>query len=514
MTILDRPWNLLRPGLTENSQRVAARFGSDTYTYRALDDASAALAAGLSAELAVGDRVALLLGNRFEYLAADLAIMRAGLVKVPLNPMLPARDIVHILGHSGSRILLVSSALTAVDEDLLTEVATQCPDLQVIDVDTERYAELVTPSRSAAEREVGPGDAAAIYYTGGTTGKPKGVVHSQSSIATNLLAHILEPEIRRDEIMLLSTALSHSAGAFAAAGLARGATLVILDKFAPEEFCSAAATFDVSWAMVVPTMLYRLLDHIEQHQVDAPALDTFVYGSAPITPSRLKEAIDVFGPIFIQLFGQTECPNWGTTLTKGDHRSAADQPTLLESAGRRSTMAEVRVIDDQGQPLPSGQVGEICLRAPYALIEYHNNPEATAATIVDGWVHTRDVGYLDDNGYLFLKDRTSDMIISGGYNVYSSEVESVIATLPGVRQVAVIGIPDPDWGEAVCAVVVHDQADKLTEDQFRGICRDALGGYKSPKSVRFVQDIPMTPFGKADKKALRAPFWAAESRAI
>lgn len=513
MAMLDRPWNLLHHSLTENRHRMAARFGDTTHTYAELSDASGALATGLAANCAVGDRVALLLGNRFEYLVADIAIMRAGLVKVPLNPMLPARDIVHILTHSGVRTMLVSASLSAVDTGLLSEIEAQCPDVVVIDVDSADYSQLTEVSGNA-EREVGPGDPAAIYYTGGTTGKPKGVIHSQSSVANNLIAHVLESDIRRDETMLLSTALSHSAGAFAAAGLTRGATLIVLDKFTPEQFCQAAAQYGARWAMVVPTMLYRLLDHIEKSGTPTPTLDTFVYGSAPITPSRLKQAIDVFGPVFIQLFGQTECPNWGTTLTKADHANAADNPTLLESAGRSSAMAGVKIVDENGDRLPIGQIGEICLSAPYVLSGYHDNPEATAATLVRGWVHTRDVGYLDENGYLYLKDRTSDMIISGGYNVYSSEVEAVISTLPGVRQVSVIGVPDPDWGEAVCAIVVHDEGDRLDPAEFRDECRAALGGYKSPKTVRFVDEIPMTPFGKADKKALRAPFWADQNREI
>ncbi|WP_179443348.1 AMP-binding protein [Rhodococcus sp. ACPA1] len=513
MNTLDRPWNLLSQSLTENADRTAARFGDTPHTYRELDGASAALADGLSSTFAVGDRIALLVGNRFEYLVADVAIMRAGLVKVPLNPMLPVQDIIHILEHSGARMVLVSSMLSVVTPTLVAKIESACPAVEVVDVDSPRYAELRSKA-VVTERPVAAADPAAIYYTGGTTGLPKGVVHSQSSVATNLIAHVLESEIRRDEVMVLSTALSHSAGAFAAAGLTRGATLVVLEKFTPELFCAAAARFAARWAMVVPTMLYRLLDHLQSSGTPAPALDTFVYGSAPITPSRLKQAIDLFGPVFIQLFGQTECPNWGTTLTKDDHRNAADRPILLESAGRRSAMAGVRVVDDNGNPLPAGQIGEICLTAPYTLARYHDNPEATAATLVDGWVHTRDVGYLDDHGYLFLKDRTSDMIISGGYNVYSSEVEAVIAALPGVVQVTVIGIPDADWGESVCAIVVHDRAGAVGEDEFRETCRAALGGYKSPKVVRFVDQIPMTPFGKADKKALRAPFWADRNRAI
>jgi fatty-acyl-CoA synthase len=277
---------------------------------------------------------------------------------------------------------------------------------------------------------------------------------------------------------------------------------------------SVAADRGARWTMMVPTMLYRLLDHLAATGEQPPQFETVVYGSAPVAPSRLLEAMDVFGPVLIQLFGQTECPNWGTTLTKRDHAAARSDEALLSSAGRRSVMAAVRIVGDDGQTLPTGQIGEVCLAAPYTMAGYHDNPEATQATLVDGWVHTRDVGLLDERGYLFLKDRTSDMIITGGYNVYSSEVEAVVAAVPGVSQVAVIGIPDADWGESVCAIVVAEPGAQLDTARIREVCRPALGAYKTPKTVHLVQEIPLTPFGKADKKRLRAPFWADQERSI
>lgn len=512
MNPLDRPWNLLAESLHEHPGEVAVHDGTPR-TYGELHRDAVALASGLARELAVGERVGLLVGNRYEYLVADLAILHAGLVKVPLNPALPTSDVVHVLRHSGARMLLVSRRLPVAGDVLLDALHAADLPLAVVDVDGAAYRGLLEAPRTPA-RPVGPHDSAVVYYTGGTTGLPKGVVHTQRSVATNLVAHVLEGEIRREEVLVLSTALSHSAGVFAAAALARGATVVVLDAFSPQRVCAALAEHDARWTLMVPTMLYRLLDHLTGTGAPAPRLDTLVYGSAPVTPHRLRQAIDLLGPVLIQLYGQTECPNWGTRLSKADHAAAAARPGLLGSAGRRSTMAAVRVVDDEGRPQPPGTVGEVCLAAPYVMAGYHRDPDATALTLVDGWVRTRDVGHLDGEGYLFLKDRLSDVIISGGYNVYSSDVETVIARLPGVRQVAVIGIPDDGWGEAVCALVVPDPAADLTEAGLRSACRAELGGYRAPKVVTFVDDIPVTPFGKADKKALRAPYWSGLPRPI
>lgn len=507
---LDRPWNLLAESLDEDPGRVAVHCAGTAHTYGELRRDVAAMAAGLAERLAVGERVGLLVGNRYAYLVADLAILRAGLVKVSLNPALPAADIVHVLRHAQVRLLLVSRRLPVVDGGPIGGLT----DPVVLDVDGAEYRELLdTPP--TAPRPVGPGDPAVIYYTGGTTGRPKGVVHTQRSVATNLVAHVLDGEIRREEVLVLSTALSHSAGVFATAALTRGATLVVLDGFDPARLCAAFAEHGARWTSMVPTMLYRLLDHLAATGAAPPALDTLVYGSAPITPRRLREAVTVFGPVLVQLYGQTECPNWGTKLTKADHAAALERPALLGSAGRRAATAAVRVVDGEGRAVPPGTVGEVCLAAPYLMSGYHHDPAATAAAFTaDGWLRTRDIGQVDGQGYLFLKDRLADMIISGGYNVYSAEVEAVVAAQPGVRQVAVIGIPDDDWGEAVCALVVPDPAAGLTEEGLRAACRAALGGYRAPKVVAFVDDIPVTPFGKADKKALRAPWWAGAERSI
>ena len=506
------PWEMLAKRILTAGEQVAIRTAGRELRFEELGRAAASLATVLAPKMGVHSAAGVLLGMLPEYLVADLTIFRSNLVKVPLNPMLSAAEMAYILKHSEAKVLLTSRKLGIHDAAKADEIAKLLPGLEIIEVDIDVL--LADATEPVAIVPGAADDPAAIYYTGGTTGRPKGVIHSRSGVAATILAHALEAEVGSKDVLLLSTSLSHSAGSFAHASLARGATLVLLDKFTPAEFCRTARDEGVNWTMVVPTMLYRLLDYLAEHPEEKPELTTLVYGSAPITPSRLREAIERFGPIFIQLFGQTECPNWGTSLGKRDHELALERPELLLSCGTPCTLASVRVVDEEGNDLPPGKSGEILLTAPYAMAGYWQNPEATANTLIDGWVHTRDIGQWDEHGYLYVRDRKSDMIITGGYNVYSSEVEAELQRIDGVAQVAVIGIPDADWGEAVCAVVVPANGAELAEDTMLAQARELLGAYKRPKRIVFVDEIPLTPFGKADKKALRAPFWVQSERAI
>ncbi len=511
-TMHDDPWVMLSKRLSTASREVAIRNGDQDLSFAELGRAIAVLSTQLEPKLPAHSSVGLLLGMLPEYLVADAMILRQNLVKIPLNPMLSAPEMAYILEHSEAKVLLTSSRLGAADVEKTAEIGRLLPSLDIIEVSVDELlahtGEVIPPAPATSD------DPAAIYYTGGTTGQPKGVIHSRRGVAGTILSHALEAEIGSGDILLLSTSLSHSAGSFAHASIARGALLVLLDKFTPADFCRVAREQSATFAMVVPTMLYRLLDHLDEHPEDLPPLNTLVYGSAPITPSRLREAIERFGPIFIQLFGQTEVPNWGTSLGKRDHALALERPELLLSCGTPCTLASARVVDDEGNDLPPGESGEILLTAPYAMAGYWHNPEATAATLIDGWVHTRDIGQWDENGYLYVRDRKTDMIITGGYNVYSSEVEAELQRIDGVGQVAVIGIPDPDWGEAVCAIIVPSPGAELDEADLLAQARELLGNYKRPKSIVFVDEIPLTPFGKSDKKALRKPFWENAERAI
>jgi fatty-acyl-CoA synthase len=511
-------WQEYRHSFAIHADRTAVRMGDIELTYAELEAWSAAAAAQLSAAgLQAGDAIALYLRNSIEYLVADVAIARLGAVKVPVNFMLPVETVGYILAHSGARALIVSADLST-DGVTVPAVVFECQD------------PAGSPPRAGARRLAGrpdqipaatataeaspdgdPSAPAAIYYTGGTTGSPKGVLHTQGSTVALHYAQMLEAEITDTDRLLLMTPLAHAAGLFAQTALLRGATVVLTDKF------DAAGTLDllsrerVSWTFLVPTMIYRLLEAIRERGEYRSSLKTIVYGAAPIAPSRLSEALDRFGPIFVQLYGQTESPNWGTRLTKSDHDPA--RPHLLSSCGRASIMADVKIVDDDGLELPAGAIGEICLRTPYLLREYLGDPAATRAKFLGGWIRTGDIGLVDTHGYVYLKDRKNDMVITGGMNVYCREVEDVLGRHPDIRAVAVIGIPHEDWGESVHACVVRAD-DKLTGEELLAWSRDKLAAYASPKSVEFVDELPETPFGKIDKKQLRGRYWRGHDRAI
>lgn len=477
--------------------RSAVEAAGRSWTFGDVDAWSRAVATQLRAHgVAAGDAVALYLANGVEFVVADVAVALLGAVKVPVNPLLPADTVRYIVAATRARVVIV-------DPGLGVELP---PEVPVIPVD-----DLAEPSRSpvTSPAVVGPDAAAAIYFTGGTTGRPKGVVHTQASTVAVQYAQLLEAEIVQDDRLLLTTPLAHAAGLFAQSALIRGATSVIEPGFDVDHVLTALRTRAITWTFLVPTMLYRLLDAL-----DGPeplGLRTVVYGAAPITPDRLARALEVFGPVFVQLYGQTECPNWGTRLAKDDHDPA--RPELLDSCGRASIMADVAVVDDRLETAPAGTTGEVCLRSPYVLEGYLDDPAATADKFLpDGWIRTGDLGFLDDRGYLHLRDRRADMVISGGMNVYCSEVENVLAGHPAVSRVAVIGVPHRDWGEAVHAVVVPEGT--ADTDEILTWCRDRLAAYARPKSAELVDDLPVTPFGKIDKKALRAPYWADRERSI
>jgi fatty-acyl-CoA synthase/long-chain acyl-CoA synthetase len=261
-------------------------------------------------------------------------------------------------------------------------------------------------------------------------------------------------------------------------------------------------------------MLYRLLDHPTLDRADLTSLERVLYGAAPMRPDRLTEAIERLGPIFVQFYGQTEVPNLISTLGRDEHAQAVEgEPTRLRSAGRPCKQVDVRIVDPKtGDERPPGEPGEVVVKAPYAFEGYHERPHKTAATRRDGWVHTGDVGLLED-GYLYLLDRLDDVIVSGGLNVYAGEVEAAVGGHPSVRDVVVVGVPDDDWGEAVHAVLVTNDAD-LTAESVREFVADELAAYKKPKSVSFVEELPKTTLGKLDRAALRERYWRDEDRRV
>jgi fatty-acyl-CoA synthase/long-chain acyl-CoA synthetase len=507
--------------LDRYADRVAVRVDGEAYTYGELDERSNAVANALVARgIEPGDRVALMMSNGLGYVVADLALLKTGAVKLPLNDMLTEDEFEYMLSDSRAGTVIAGPAFVDTLASLVDAVDTVERGF-VIDTDHDRFDSLADleaegDSSTAPDVTVAPEDPAGHFYTGGTTGDPKGVVHSHDNFLKNMYAHIAELEMSGGDTLLLMTPLPHSAGAFLWAALLVGAESVIRPGFDPGQALADIEAHDVTWTFLVPTMIYTVLDHPDLATTDTSSLETLVYGAAPMTPARLREGLDEFGTVFTQFYGQTEVPNLITVLGKEEHRIAAEEgeEQRLGSAGQPTLMADVKIVDTEtGERQPRGSEGEIMATAPYVMDEYWELPEKTAETVEDGWVHTGDVGKRDEDGYVYLLDRKSNMIISGGMNVYSTDVEDVLVTHPGVSQVAVIGVPDEKWGEAVTAIVVPEDED-LTAAAIHEFADAELADYKRPKQVAFREELPQTPYGKIDKKALREPYWEESDRDI
>lgn len=351
-----------------------------------------------------------------------------------------------------------------------------------------------------------------LAYTGGTTGKPKGVMLANRSVWMQAVLLMAARGMRPGMRVLCPTPISHGAGAMIVPTLAMGGTFILQRGFDPDRFIDAVEQYRVGAAFLVPTMIYKLLDHPRCVTADFSSFELLSYGASPMTPARIREAIERFGPVLAQSYGQTECPSNILHLTTEDHiRTDVD---VLASAGMPYPGVTVALLDDQDEPVAQGDVGELCVRSPLVMDGYWNQPALTELALRGGWLHTGDMARRDKHGYYYLVDRKKDMIISGGFNVYPKEVEDVIAQHPAVASVAVIGVPDDRWGEAVKAVVVLRPSAQVSEVALQDCVRAAKGAVCTPKTIDFVVALPLTGLGKPDKKALRAQYWSNQERAV
>lgn len=491
---------LLLASLQRHATRRAITVAGQSWTYAQIDTMSDRLAAYLASQgVGPGVAVAVHLRNGCEYVVAEFAILKLAAIRVPLNELMGVPELGYCLEHSGAQILITHGDLPKASElqsQPFTILVGSKTD-QSLGARQASWSDAVSGSAIPSVQIAGPDDTAIIAYTGGTTGRPKGVRHSYGRMAWNLFSHINCLDIRAEEVMLLTTPLPHSSGYHMVAAFLQGAHVVIEDRFDPQRFFQLCRDLGVTWTMMVPTMLYRLLDHPAAGSDAHRSLSTIVYGAAPINRERLEEGLAKFGKVFLQIYGQTECPNLITTLSKDDHTN----PELLASCGRAVPLIELRLRPDE-----SG-AGEVEVRSPYLLTEYFHDPIATQEALHEGWLRTGDLARLEE-GYLFLVDRAKDMIISGGMNVYSTEVEAVLREHPAVHEAAVVGLAHPDWGEAVTAMVIAD-SDADAED-IRQFAKARLSAYKVPKAVHIAAELPLTQYGKIDKRRIRSSL-AAEA---
>ena len=520
---MDELKSLFANALVKFKDRTAVVFKGESLSYDELRKGANRVARALNREgIGPNTPVALLMSNCLEYVIAFMGNIQAGATTIPMNDKLGEAEILHILKDSGAKVIITDSHFVTI----VQKIKDQLPDLRKIvalmpdDLCRDGVQSWASFQSQQADDAVGvnvqPEDKAVIVYTGGTTGLPKGVVHSQRNLVLNYFSHMIELNLQDDEKILLTTPLPHSAGFVMAAGLLKGATHFIDDQFDPKVVLQKLENEAITVTFMVPTMIYRLLDVVKSEERDYQfrSLRTILYGAAPITSVRPKQGIDVFGQVFMQLYGHTEAPNFITRLRKEDHMIDGPHEHRLKSCGQPVLMAQVKIIDEKGNEVPVGEAGEIAALTPYNMVEYYKQPEKTKETLKEGWLCTGDIGKMDEEGYIYLLDRKKDMIISGGFNVYTTEVENAIQKHPGVSQVAVIGIPHSDWGEAIMAIVVPKEGKTVTKASIFEHSAKLLSKYKRPKEIVFVDHLPVTPYGKIDKKALRKPYWENAEREI
>ena len=487
--------------------RPALFLGADCIADYAGFHAQAAAAAGWLRGQGVvpGDRVALFMTNAPGYLVLLYGVWMAGAVAVPINAKLHGREAAWIMGDAGAWLAFASAAL---GDDLAQALEAEGVAVRVIRADGAGLAPVLAHAPLAGAEPRDPRDLAWLFYTSGTTGRPKGVMITHGMMATMCLSYLADVDaVTAADAALYAAPLSHGAGLYALVHVLMGARHVCPPSggFDPAEILDLAGVLDRVHMFAAPTMVKRLTAHAQAHGRTGQGLRTIVYGGGPMYLADIIAAVDTFGPVFVQIYGQGECPMSITALSRADvtDRSHPDWRARLGSVGRAQSVVEVMIGDDDGQPLPPGQVGEIMVKGATVMPGYWQNPAATAKTIRNGWLRTGDMGALDAAGYLTLHDRSKDLIISGGTNIYPREVEEALLTHPDLHEVSVVGKPDPEWGEVVVAFVVARPGARPDAAALDAHCLDRIARFKRPKAYVLLPDLPKNNYGKVLKTALR-----------
>jgi fatty-acyl-CoA synthase len=486
--------------------------GPRTMNYRTLDERTNRLANALLTQFGLKkeSRVALLVHNRMEVVEVLVGAAKAGLVYVGLNFRMSEAELGTCLANAEPSIMIAEPEYEALAARLA-----KARGIPLLVLETPSYEGALagaSPALPAAAHGVFPADKFAIVYTSGTTGLPKGILFNHSAAIQHGTTACIEYEIGEDARYLIQIPHNSSVNITMVPVLMAGGAVGFADSrgFNSFGFCEAVEQNKVTHTFLVPTQLARLL---EQDPGDFPKRLSTVrilgYGSSPIPAERLRQLIEKYGPIFIQLYGMAEIASIGTLLRKHDHvRALSDRPQLLASCGRASYATTVRIVDDKGNDVPAGETGEVIFGGTHTMVEYFREPDRTEKVLINGWMHSGDVGRMDEEGYYYIVDRIKDLIIRGGYNLAPSEVEKVLYTHPAVLDAAVVGVPDEKWGEAVLAVVSLKPGMKATADELLKICKaSSLSSIKQPERVEIVAEIPKNTIGKIDKKAVREKYW-------
>ncbi|WP_039824963.1 acyl-CoA synthetase [Nocardia testacea] len=500
----------LDKGVSLGREAPCLTCGGTTSTYGEVYDRSVAVAGALQhTGIESGDRVAVLSANDPLALTCVFGISRAGAVWCPVNPRNEAEENRQLFDLFGCRLLFFQQRFAG----LVARIRDHLPRLEwLVCLDGDSAGAVAFDTWLAAHRgepdmRRRPADGLCMLAgTGGTTGRPKGVRLTELNMMTSTaLALMSYPFGDRPRYLALAP-LTHSAGVLTFPILALGGEVVIMPAPDIGQFLALAARHRITHAFLPPTVIYGLLDHPDLDRTDLSALRCLWYGAAPISPTRLEEALARIGPVLGQLFGQTEAPNMIATLAPADHfRPDGSVATeRLASAGRPTPLTTVAIMDGQGTLLPPDERGEIVVRGPLVMDGYHENPTATAEVSAYGWHHTGDIGYLDEDGFLYVVDRAKDMIITGGFNVYSAEVEQAVLAHTAVAESAVVGLPDEKWGERVTAVVRLRPGHTVTTDELISFVKQRIGSVKAPKQVEIWADLPRSKVGKVLKNVIRS----------
>ena len=511
----------LHRAVQQYPDRVATVYQGRSQTYRQLHGRVAQLAGALQAlGLRAGDRVGMLALNSDRTLEFYLAVWWAGGVVNPVNTRWSAAEIAFSLQDCATAILFVDDAFAP----MVPALRAQAPCLQTLLYWGEKGvpegmqdAEALLAAAAPVPDALRSGDdLAGVFYTGGTTGRPKGVMLSQEALAANSVLSLVASPLDRDAVLLHSAPLFHLAGL---SGLMRGLVVgtrqVFLPGFTPAGVLKAIAEHRITSLMLIPVMLQFLLDDPAARDADLSSVRVVGYGASPISEALLERAFALFPQAdFVQGYGMTELAAGVTYLTAEFHTPAGRALGKLPSAGRALNGIDLRIVDTEGQEVPRGQVGEIAVRSPCAMSGYWNLPETTAQALRDGWMYTGDAARMDEDGFVFIVDRFKDMVVSGGENIYCGEVEAALTRHPAVAAAAVIGVPHAQWGEAVHAVLVLRPGAEATLQEIQAHCKTLIAGYKCPRSVEFMAALPISGAGKVMKYKLREPHWEGSRRGV
>jgi fatty-acyl-CoA synthase len=511
------------PAVCEQTLRALARYPSrtafawpgGTLSYQGATDLIGRMQ-GVFMRLgfAPGTRVAFLTANRADSWCAGVAVQLSRLAITWLHPLGSLDDQLFQLEDSEAQMLIVDGVTF---RDRGGELAAKASGLKTVftlgpaDYGADLLQAVEAAGSASAKNFAQQDDISNLNYTGGTTGKSKGALryHRQyAGFANAILADFEIPETPR---YLTVAPISHVAGTKVLPTLMRGGTVHMLKGFDPEAVFKTIAREKINFTLLVPTMIYVMLDHPALDRTDLSSLELLLYGASAMSPSRLVEGIERIGPVFSQLYGQTECYPV-SVLRKADHDPKT--PELFLSCGFPIAACQVKILDQDDREVATGGPGEICVRATHVMAEYWKRPDITAETLKNGWLHTGDIARIDERGYIFILDRKKDMIVSGGFNIFPREVEDVLSQHADVAMVAVVGVPDDKWGEAVTAVVVPREGANPDADELIGLVKAKKGSAHAPKQIRFVKELPMTGVGKVDKKVLKASFWAGRDRMV